>query len=58
MFSHSNVPIEVFSFIEDIHFSKAITVFSTSLESLNFVDQKIVLGKDWVHEQLPHVIIP
>lgn len=58
MFSHNNVPIEVFSFISDAHFSKAITVFSTSMESLSFVDQKIVLGKEWVHEQMENVIIP
>lgn len=41
-------PIEVLNFCENICFSKAITVSSTSLYSLNNVKNKIYLGWEWL----------
>ncbi len=42
------VPIEVFGFIDNIHFKRGITAFSTAIDSLTFCDEKIVMGYDWV----------
>lgn len=37
-------PIEVLNFIEGIHFKKAISIISSVMESIDFVDEKINIG--------------
>jgi hypothetical protein len=41
-------PLEVLNLNQKFHFDIAITVFSTSIDVLEFVDQKIVLGMDFL----------
>ena len=40
-------PIEVLNFIEGIHFKKAITIVTTAIDTIDFVDEKIVLGQSF-----------
>lgn len=37
-------PMEVLNFIEDIHFNKAISIISSAMASIGFVDEKINIG--------------
>lgn len=37
-------PIEVLNFIEGIHFSKAISIITSALDSIEFADEKINIG--------------
>jgi len=37
-------PIEVLNFLSDIHFSKGISIISSALDAINFVDEKINIG--------------
>lgn len=43
-----NLPTEILNFNTNIKFSKAITVSSSSINGINFVDEKIYLGFDWL----------
>lgn len=41
---HGKFPIEVLNFIEGIHFSKAVSIITSVMGSIRFVDEKINLG--------------
>lgn len=41
-------PIEVLNFLPDVHFNLAISVFTTALDTVDFVDEKINLGADFM----------
>ncbi len=43
-------PIEVLNFLPGVHFDKAISVFTTALDTVDFVDEKINLGADFMDE--------
>lgn len=43
-----NIPIEILNYNNKINFKKAITITSSSIESLNFIDEKIVLGFEFL----------
>jgi len=43
-------PVEVLNFNKDIEIETAITISSTSIESLEFVNNKITLGWDYLYE--------
>ena len=42
------IPIEILNFNSNIKFSKAITVFSTAIDGINFVEEKVNLGFDYI----------
>ena len=42
------VPLEVLALIPDIHFIKAVTCYSTAISALENVEDKVVMGYDWV----------
>jgi hypothetical protein len=44
-----NIPVEVLLFLEGVHFAKSVTVLSTALAQLDFVEEKISLGFDWLN---------
>ena len=41
-------PLEVMNLIEGVHFHKAISVFTQAIYSMEFVDEKIFLGEDFM----------
>lgn len=43
-----SIPIEVLNFNSEMHFRLAITVTSTSISDLSFVDEKVYLGQNWL----------
>lgn len=43
-------PLEVLNFSDDIHFNRAITVYSTSIDAINFVDEKTIVGMDFLEK--------
>ena len=43
-------PIEVLNFSNSLHFDRAVTVYSTSIDSINFVDEKIIAGYNFLNE--------
>lgn len=45
---NKNIPTEILDFNPNTKFTKAITVSSTSINGINFVDEKINLGFDWL----------
>ena len=42
-----NMPMEVLNFDESVHFDTAVTVTSSAIKGVRFVDKKIYLGKDY-----------
>ena len=42
------VPLEILNLIPDIHFIRAVTCYSTAISELDNVDDKVVMGYDWV----------
>lgn len=44
------MPIEVLNFNNTIHFNRVITIFSTSIDSIEFADEKIKLGKEYIYK--------
>lgn len=40
-------PVEVLNFVEGVHFKKAISIVTTALDTIDFVDEKINLGEDF-----------
>ena len=48
----SNFPIEILQYIENASFDKAVTFSSTSVNTLTFVKEKIILGKDKIKDYL------
>ncbi len=40
-------PIEILNYLVGVHFRRAITIVSTSLDGINFCDEKIRLGEDF-----------
>ena len=45
-----NIPIEVLKFNDEIHFEKALTITSSSINSLDFVKEKIEYGFDYLDQ--------
>lgn len=45
---NKNIPTEILNFNPNIKFKKAITVSSSSINGIDFVDEKIYLGFDWL----------
>lgn len=45
---NKNIPTEILNFNPNIRFKKAITVSSSSVDSIDFVEEKIYLGFDWL----------
>jgi hypothetical protein len=43
-------PIEVLNFSNLLHFDRAITVYSTAIDAIDFVDEKITVGKDFLEK--------
>lgn len=43
-------PLEVFAFVEGFHFKKVITAFSTAIHSIEFCDEKVLMGQEWVKQ--------
>lgn len=43
-----NVPTEVMNYDTSLHFTKAVTVTSTAIEGINFVDEKIYKGQEFL----------
>lgn len=43
-----NVPIEILNFIDGIIVDRVITAFSTAIDGIDFCDDKIKLGYEWV----------
>lgn len=41
-------PLEVLNHIPDIHFEKAISVFTQAIYSMDFVDEKVFLGEEFM----------
>lgn len=41
-------PLEVMKYIEGVHFHRAIAVFTQALYAMDFVDEKIFLGEDFM----------
>lgn len=41
-------PVEVLNFIEGVHFAKVISVFTTAIDTIDFADEKINLGADFL----------
>lgn len=41
---YGKFPIEVLNYLEGIHFSKAISIITSALDSMDFVDEKINIG--------------
>lgn len=56
IFAQKNMPIEVISMIPHVYFQKAITIYSTAINTINFVDEKIVLGREWMDSVLDTMI--
>ena len=42
------IPLEVLNFIPNLKIKRAITTFSTSLQAIDYAEEKISLGIDWV----------
>ena len=42
------IPIEILNFNKNIKIDKAITVFSTAIDGIDFVKEKINLGFDYI----------
>lgn len=45
---NKNMPIEVLKFNSNIKFKKAVTIVSSSIKSLNFVEEKIEYGFEYL----------
>lgn len=43
-----NVPTEVYNFMDEVLFEKAITINSTAIYNMNFVKKKVFLGMDYI----------
>lgn len=43
-----NFPLELFDLIDGVSFEKAITIFSSAIDNLNCINEKIFLGKDYL----------
>lgn len=41
-------PLEVMNFCEGVHFDRVISVFTQAIHSMDFVDEKIFLGEDFM----------
>lgn len=41
-------PLEIMNYIEGVHFHRAVAVFTQAIESMDFVDEKIMLGEDFM----------
>ncbi len=48
IYAKNTIPIEVLSFIPGVSFTKAITVFSTAINNLDFIEDRESLGEDWM----------
>ena len=48
----SNFPIEILQYIENASFDKAVTFSSTAVNTITFVKEKIILGKDKIKDYL------
>lgn len=46
----NSFPIEILNFMNNISIKKCVTAFSTSIESIEFCNEKIVLGYEWVQK--------
>lgn len=46
-------PLELFDFIKGVQFKLGVTIFSSALENINCIAEKITLGKSYVKELLP-----
>lgn len=45
------MPIEILNFVETLSFDLAVTICSSSIETLNFVKKRIILGLDYIEER-------
>lgn len=43
-------PLEALNFSDSLHFNRALTVCSTSIDAINFVDEKIIVGMDFLEK--------
>ncbi len=43
-------PIEILNFVNNISIKRCITAFSTSIDGINFCEEKIKLGYDFVEK--------
>lgn len=43
-----SIPLEVFDLVTDIHFKRAVTCFSTAITELENVEEKVIMGYEWV----------
>ncbi|MEG1847960.1 MAG: glycosyltransferase family 52 [Lachnospiraceae bacterium] len=41
-------PLEVMNYLEGVHFDRAVSVFTQAIYSMEFVDEKIFLGEDFM----------
>lgn len=51
-----NIPTEVFNFSNLLHFNLAVTIFSSSIQLMNFADEKVDLGLDYLVEKYPEYL--
>ncbi len=47
---NNSFPVEILNFIENISVEKCITAFSTAIDAIEFCDNKITLGNQWVQK--------
>ncbi len=41
-------PLEVMKYVENIHFDKAVAILTQAIESMDYVDEKVFLGKTYL----------
>ena len=42
------IPLEVLNFIPNLRIKRAVTVFSTSIQAIDYCDEKVCLGREWL----------
>ena len=47
---NKNIPIEILNFNNEIKYKKVVTLFSTSVEGIQFADEKLEIGIEYIDE--------